>query len=339
MNSFNKNLIPGAILILLGGLFLADNFDWFSFNWSSITRLWPLLLILLGGNMLLGKRSPAATTLTIILLAVAVPLALVRGVRDKVSDRFENFGDRFDSDNDNNDDNDDEKSSDNNNDDNDTSVEKNQTFSEPFDAAIKTATLKLSGGIAKFELSSGSNQLLEASSKISGDFSEYNLNKVISGSNAEINIKPKDGNNGDANIDFSNDEDFELKNKLDVKLNPNLDWTLDVEFGAGKADLDLSDLKVKKLNLKSGVASTEVKLGDKSDTEVKVESGVASVEIAVPEAVGCRINTKNEALNIKDFDGFVKNGDMYETANYAKSTKKINIVFESGISKLKVRRY
>lgn len=349
MNTFNKNIIPGAILVGIGLLFLAGNFDWFDFNWHAIGRLWPVLLILLGVNKVFGKGSSLATTVTIVLLAVTVPLTLLRGV----SDRWHNKIDYFDNDNDNDsshddgdsDDNsdDDNNSDDNDNDDNsnDSNIEKKQSFSEPLDVAVKTATLHLTGGAAKFEVNGGSSQLIDASAAIKGNFPEFVLNKVINGANADVEIQPKNGKNGN-NFDFGDDDDndISMKNNLKVNLNNNTEWTLDVEFGAGKADLDLSELNIKKLSLKSGVASSEIKLGGRAIlSEVKVESGVASVEISVPESAGCRIDTKNEALNVKDFDGFVKNGSIYQTPNYDKATKKININFESGMSKLKVTRY
>jgi hypothetical protein len=42
-----RNLLPGVILILLGGLFLADKFFYLNFSWYFRTW-WPLLLIVFG---------------------------------------------------------------------------------------------------------------------------------------------------------------------------------------------------------------------------------------------------------------------------------------------------
>ena len=42
-----RNLLPGVILILLGGLFLADKFFYLNFSWYFRTW-WPLLLIAFG---------------------------------------------------------------------------------------------------------------------------------------------------------------------------------------------------------------------------------------------------------------------------------------------------
>ncbi|MFH2069516.1 MAG: DUF5668 domain-containing protein [Candidatus Omnitrophota bacterium] len=43
-----KHLILGLFLLFLGSLFFLDNLRSLNFNWDIISRLWPLLLILLG---------------------------------------------------------------------------------------------------------------------------------------------------------------------------------------------------------------------------------------------------------------------------------------------------
>lgn len=42
----HQNIFWGALLILLGTLFLFDRLGFFVFDWSMVRRLWPVLLIL-----------------------------------------------------------------------------------------------------------------------------------------------------------------------------------------------------------------------------------------------------------------------------------------------------
>lgn len=333
----NKNLIPGAILVGLGCLFLAENYHVFNIHWGQIWRLWPIILILLGVNIVLGKRSTSSTWLTIAALCIAIPMVII----GKVKDRTDHFVERFDDSNGNMDiDSDDEENDDADNTDNDKteggSSEARQRFTEPLDGGIKTAKLVLEGGAAKFRAEGGTTDLIEVDAKLSENFPDYALNKKVNGTNAELELKPK----GDKEGHFELDEDDFGDNKLNVKLNRAVEWDIDLKLGAGKADFDLSEINVKNLNLETGVTSTEVKLGDMAaNTTVKVKSGVAEVEIKVPNNVGCLIKTQKAALNIQDFDGFTKSGSNYQSPDYDKATKKITIEFESGISKLKVKRY
>lgn len=333
MNS--KNYIPAGILITIGVLFLADNFDWFDFDWDVIVRFWPVLIILLGVNLLIGKRSSSATALTILALCIAIPAALVSHFRDRWDDR-DHYSYHWDEDDNNDHDSRDNSSDDNNDEDNNDNdsdgSDVKQSFTEPMESGVKSAAFTLEGGAAKFTIGTTSTNLAEANTDL--DFGKgYTMKKVLRDGIAELNFETKNGENQKWNI---NDNSF---NKVDVKLNPSLEWDMNFKIGAGKADFDLSAFNIKKLTLETGVTDTEIKLGDKAlSSGIRVESGVAQVEFQVPQSVGCRIEV-NGALNGKDFDGFTQNGDSYETPGYDKATKKITIKFDGGLSNLKVRRY
>ena len=317
MNS--KSLFTGGILILLGILFLGKEWGWFNFNWHEISRLWPLLLIYLGLIALLGKTNSSATVITIVLLCIAIPTVLVRSCQERVGTAFNKNGIDIDMD----DDNDDE--------DGDTSFKgSNQELNSPMSADIKSASFNFSGGAAEFEISGTSTDLVEADANL--NFGNISLKKTGDSTNPIIDFALKGKTN---NINIGDDND----NKINLKLNPTVLWDMNFEFGAGKADFDLSEYKVKTLSIKTGLTKTDVKLGDKVDNlEVKIESGLTDIEFQIPESVGCRINIDG-GLNEKDFDGFIQKNGHWETPDYGKSTKKMTLNFEGGLQSLKVRRY
>lgn len=319
MNS--KNIFAGGFLILLGILFLGKEWGWFHINWHEISRLWPLLLIYLGLVALLGKTNRSATVITIVLLCVAIPTVIVRSCQEKVGDAFDNNGIHIDLDDDNDDDNNDKdyafKGS-------------KQNLVEPMTASIKSATLDFSGGAAEFEIKESSKDLLEANADLT--FGNISLKKTGDADSPKLEFALK-GKTDKLDIDDDN------HNKVDLKLNTDVIWDMNFEFGAGKADFDLSQYKVKNLSIKTGLTETDVKLGDKTDNlDVKIESGLTDIEFQVPETVGCRIDIDG-GLNDKDFEGFIQKDGHWETPNFDKSAKKINLKFEGGLQSLKVRRY
>jgi hypothetical protein len=81
-------------------------------------------------------------------------------------------------------------------------------------------------------------------------------------------------------------------------------------------------------------------LGDKNTlSEVEINAGVATVDIDIPESVGCEFTSKG-ALNIKDLDELTEVSEgLYRTANYDKASKKIKIMYEGGLSTIKISRY
>lgn len=311
---------------MLGILFLGKEWGWFNINWHEISRLWPLLLIYLGLIALLGKTNSSATVITIVLLCVAIPTVLVRSCQEKVGTAFNKNGIDIDMDGD------DEKDDyDKDNDEDKSFKGSNQKLNSPMSADIKSASLNFSGGAAKFEISGTSSDLVEADANL--NFGNISLKKTGDSANPKIDFALR-GKTNRINLG-DNDND----NKINLKLNPTVLWDMNFEFGAGKADFDLSEYKVKSLSIKTGLTETDVKLGDKVDNlEVKIESGLTDIEFQVPESVGCRIDIDG-GLNDKDFDGFIQKNGHWETPDYDKSTKKITLNFEGGLQSLKVRRY
>jgi hypothetical protein len=59
-----SGLVGPALLIGLGLVFLANNLGWLGWEvWDTLWRLWPLLLIAVGLELLLGRRSPISQAL------------------------------------------------------------------------------------------------------------------------------------------------------------------------------------------------------------------------------------------------------------------------------------
>ncbi|MFY7826798.1 MAG: LiaI-LiaF-like domain-containing protein [Flectobacillus sp.] len=331
MNS--KNIFAGGFLILLGILFLGKEYGWFHIHWHDIARMWPLLLIYMGLMAFVGKTSRSATVISIIMIAIFIPLVLVKScvddVKSEVFDGDRDFHLRFD---------DKDQNNNNDNDEGDTSEDDKSSYGEggkqhivePMNASIKTANFELNGGAAEFIIDGSSSDLVEADADL--DFGKISLGKTGDGDNPSVNFKLTGKKEG---INFDSDR----HNKVSLKFNPNVLWNMRFEFGAGKADFDFSSYRIKQLDIKTGVTETDIKLGDLSDNMiVNVESGLTSIEFEVPEVTGCRIKVKG-GLNSKNFEGFVKKGDYWESPDYDKSTKKILINFEGGLQDLKVKRY
>ena len=131
-----------------------------------------------------------------------------------------------------------------------------------------------------------------------------------------------------------------VRNRVKMYFNPNPLWDLNFDVGAASVNLDLTDVKVKKLKVGMGAASFKAKLGANTElTDINIESGVSEVRISVPENAGCEIRTEG-ALNSKDIYGFNKiSSDLYRTGNMDSASSKIFIHIDSGVSSIRVDRY
>ncbi len=324
MNS--KNIFSGGILIFIGLVFLGKEYGWFDIHWHDIARMWPLLLIYIGLMSFFGKSSRSGLVVSLIMLCIFIPLTIAHSCKEKIESTgiFKHHDRDIHIDWD---DDDDEKKEDN--EDNSFAGSKQQ-LTEPMNNATKQATFELNGGAAEFVIESTTKELVEADADL--DFGKISLKKSGEDANPTLNFALKGKKDG---INFDSDR----HNKVNLKLNDKVIWDMKFEFGAGKADFDLSPYQIKNLSIKTGVTETDIKLGDRSENlNVEVESGLTSIEFAIPTASGCRIKVDG-GLNAKNFEGFIKNGSYWETPGYEKAAKKIQINFEGGLQDLKVERY
>jgi hypothetical protein len=331
----NDKLIPGMILVMIGAIFLLNNFGYINFHWSNLFHLWPIFLVIGGVNLVFANNRSAWATILKISVVVAGFALLI----------FGNFGDRHrwwwprHSYHYNNDNNDDSDNSDNNSDDNDdnnpggiTKVEGNSAFTEPYSATARVARLNISGGGATYSLHDTTNNLFTANTK--EFFGKYQYAHHQDDSVYVMDFSMKDNKNGHFN--WGSDK----SNIANLKLNVNPEWEINVETGASKIDFDLSKYKLRSLVLKGGAASFTARIGQPlATTNVQVSTGVSEVTIEIPQNAACRVET-DSGLSSNSFDGFTKKDDgHYETTGFDAAKNKIYIHMSGGISDFKVRRY
>jgi Domain of unknown function (DUF5668) len=333
MQNSNKNYITAGILIVLGFLFLGKEFNLFDFNWGDIARFWPVLLIIIGLNIIFGNRSNGSTsTILLIICFLAIPFGLVRNCENKWKER-----DGFHWNDDNRDYNDDENNDEKSESSASEGFSKSQNFIEEMDASIKSAKLSIEGGVAGIDIDGTTTKLFEADTK--STFTDFNVSKKVENGMANIRFS-MNGKNGDNNhIDIDSD-DFDGKNEAKIKLNPTLEWAMDYKFGVAGADLDLSQFNIKSLDIKTGVSGVDIKLGDKAnDMQVDIDAGIAGIQLKVPTSMGVRIKT-DSFMSGNDFEGFTKKGDgYYLSPGYDKAVKKITINYKGAFASFDVDRY
>ena len=212
--------------------------------------------------------------------------------------------------------------------DDDEYVMEEQYFSELFNDSIEKAVLKFEAAAGRFEINEKTEHLLEFSKR--GNIGPYKFSSTDKNNKKELKIELKDNS-----THFSN-----VRNNVDIKLNPTVEWDMNIDVGAAKIDMDLSKLKTKYLNIDGGASSVKIKLGDKCDyTKLDIDAGISSLYIKIPESSGCEILSESFLLG-KSLSGFDKHKKgVYRTQNFDDNPKKIYINIDAAISSLKVRRY
>jgi len=188
--------------------------------------------------------------------------------------------------------------------------------------------LKLSLGGVQFDIEGGSGNLIDA------DMKGYGVTESIrygsSDETAYINIR-------------NTKKTFILGRSLtgetcNLKLNNDVVWDMYLKVGAVKGSLDLSDIRVDKLDIDTGAGKLDLIFGNLHDmTDVKIDAGASSIDVSLPEDVGARIKM-NGAINSTNFGslGWKKNNGYYTSPNYSQADSKIDFDVNMGVGSFKI---
>lgn len=299
----------GLIVIFLGMIILLQNLDVLSFSWSSVLSYWPLVLILIGINLMLPHNLWGRT------VSICVTL-LFLGYFTYIGLRLPGRSVFFDTENSQ-----------------EVIVNKKEsTYFTEFIPEVKVADLKISGGAINFKLGGKTEKLAEVHTQ--GTEDGYSFSSTVRKEQASLVFKQKKEVSIKGN-------DIVGRDLAVFSLNPAPVWNLEMELGAGTADLDLSAFKVKHIEVKGGVSAIALKLGNPvlETTRIDYEGGVSSLTISIPRAAGCKIKAES-AFSSMDFPGFNKQEKgEFLSEGYAEATHFFEINLKNGLSSIRVNRY
>ena len=128
----SDKVVWGLVFVFTGVILLLDNFGVINFSWGSIWRLWPLLLIVWGAELMFsGRSNPSGPWIAGVITFISLSFAGYYGATHVSDDNrwMRNFN-RHNS--------------------NRHAVLKSNIFSEPYSDTIKRAELNISGGATTY---------------------------------------------------------------------------------------------------------------------------------------------------------------------------------------------
>jgi hypothetical protein len=290
----------GTLLVLVGLFLFLDKANILNLEWHHVWRFWPLIFILWGIALLV--KNPTFKWIAAVLSALLVAL-FISGF---IGFGFLNFGWSK------------------------GTAAVDQEFTEPFASTIQKASFSLDAAAGTFVVEDTTQQLVEAS--VHSSIGKYRLERSGEGGQVKVRLS-REGKSMSLHSGH-------VKNRVEVKLNPNPLWNMDFDIGAAQCDLDLTPYRTERVKIDAGAASVRLKLGALSpETRVDIDAGASSLKIAVPESAGCDIEV-DAGLSSKSFPGFEKmKSGTYRTENFENADHKIHISVDAGVSSIKVVRY
>jgi len=309
MSSENKNrsaYIVGLILIGIGLLFLLNSLGFASFQiWYFLFKFWPVILILVGLNIILKKT--ALWWVVPILIFVVFIGAVV--MPDSVLRRFDTPAFYFDL--------------------REDSSEYAGNYGEDREMVSDIDQLDL-------DLRYGANRLNVG--KVSNDDFLYDIDLDYKGERPAVNFNRS---NGRANLEIEQAEKVNVgidgAETWNVNLTDRVPIDINVSAGAGDLWLDLKELKVANLNVDAGIGQLRIIYPD-YDNETEISAAAGNIKLIVPDEAALRIETSTVINN----DNFTESGliqlydDVYQSENYGEAENRIKIKISTSASNINV---
>jgi hypothetical protein len=129
--------------------------------------------------------------------------------------------------------------------------------------------------------------------------------------------------------------------EADVRLRPDVIWTLRVRGGASRAEIDVRDVDLRAFEITGGVSRMDLELGEAHGTvPVRIHGGVSRVDISRPAAVPARVEINGGAsrLSLDDQDlGAIGGPSRLQTSGFETAGDCLQIDVRGGASRLNVQ--
>lgn len=126
----------------------------------------------------------------------------------------------------------------------------------------------------------------------------------------------------------------------DLALHPHVLWRISVRGGLGQAELDLSRLRVESLDILGGLDRTEIRLPNPvGDLPVTIRGGASRLRLVCPQGVALRVRVDGgvQRLQVDTLRvGSIGGRFAWETPDYARSARRIDIRLRGGVQDLAV---
>lgn len=290
----------GAILILVGVIYLGQNLSWWSgAEFENIGRFWPLILVLIGVSVLTKHLKWGWIVFMTVLLA-SIGLIFYASVYDQSFLRAQS-----------------EKYSD--------------KISYDLNSSAKSAEIRIDTGALELQVLEN-----ESAKFIEGDYT-FNLYKPLFENyfENEKQVFKLSGTEKWNSWHFGNSS-----NQAELKLNQDIPVNLIVNAGASKLNLNLEKINCAGIDISAGASEINLTIGEKIDSEAKIniKAGASNIKIYLPKELGAKLRV-DAPLSGKELTDLDKIGDNeFKTKNFDSATKKIEITIDAGVSNIEVKQ-
>lgn len=222
-------------------------------------------------------------------------------------------------------------------------TEKNysRTFAEEKMPKTEEGQLKMNLSGLNLKIGSTDSNLIEGI--ITGTDVKYEVDYKKNNKVAAIKFDLESGVSFDDIKNLFSTKDFTTRSfskdkPMEILLNSDVVWDIDLNVGGIDGELDLSSLKIEEFELDGGAGNIKLVLGERHpNTKVDIDAGAAKFKIFVPKNSGIKIDVDGLMSSI-DFNDLTleRKNDSYISPGYEKAENKIEIDIDIGAGDLEI---
>lgn len=296
-------LVVPVLLIGLGILFLLSNLGLLSWSIGELlARLWPILIIAVGLDVLIGHRSILGSIVVLFLVLGIVGISSMAISTWPIVSRWSTA---------------------------DMGL-RNKEVSHPLENA-KQADLQIGINIGTLRISdlTDSGNLVEGNLALSSGEelrNSYNMN----GESASVVIRSQDVKALPFARSWGENRVWQLG------LNSTVPMNLRISTGVGENDIDLARLKVTDFVLNTGVGKTTLVLPDQGQVQANINGGIGETTVLIPAGTAAQIKIKS-GIGSVDVNGqySLRNG-TYTSPGFDSTENRVSLDIKGGIGKITV---
>jgi hypothetical protein len=300
-NHFQRpNLFWPLVLIGLGLLLLLQNFGLLPPGvWGTLAPLWPVLLVVLGLDMLAGRQSRGRGVLVSGLGAL-----IVAGVLTWAALRASTLPSGT-----------------------------TQTLSQPLQDAL-TAQINLDVGVGELNVSAlgQSPALMEGVAVLGGGESVQQSYSLLNNEGQLDLVQQQNA----LLTPFLARRNAEAA-RWDLQLASAIPLALDIHTGVGRAHLDLSGLRLLRLNLQTGLGQTFVIFPPRGSLRTTVQAGLGDVVLTIPVDLPTRLTVSSGLAAVHISPRFAQQGKVYTANGFgANSDDYLDLELKAGLGNVTI---
>lgn len=293
-----RGLVGPLLLVAVGVIFLLSNLGMLSFSaWAIVFRLWPVVFIAIGLEVLIGRRSTLAS-----LAVVAITIAII-GVALYFMPVETTLGQGVST----------------------------ETINQPLEGASSAnIDIKFGAGTVRIGALSDPSGLIQGTATTGGG-QQLSQSFQMSGGTAFYKLSTRNSSGGRF-LPFANAD-----GSWDLNINRDVPTQLSINGGVGRSELDLSQLHVTALDARLGVGKTTITVPSSGQVRASINGGVGEVDVVIPPGVAARIQAQAGLGGVNVPSTYQHRDNVYTSPGYDTAQNRVDLTIKGRVGSISIQ--